>query len=80
MKTSSSIRYLTGKIPWWISGLSGHGFKFASVLGEIVAQFANNLPISFNLKPFRFPASSNVKNLTVVYILPTVFLFSVAMC
>jgi len=35
-----------------ISGLSGHGFKFASVLGEIVTQFANNLPISFNLQPF----------------------------
>ena len=35
-----------------ISGLSGHGFKFASVLGEIVTQFANNHPIPFDLKPF----------------------------
>jgi len=35
-----------------ISGLSGHGFKFASVLGEIVSQFATNHPIPFDLKPF----------------------------
>ncbi|MBF7992987.1 N-methyl-L-tryptophan oxidase [Rahnella laticis] len=35
-----------------ISGLSGHGFKFASVLGEIVTHFANNHPIPFELEPF----------------------------
>ncbi|WP_112291150.1 N-methyl-L-tryptophan oxidase [Rahnella sp. AN3-3W3] len=35
-----------------ISGLSGHGFKFSSVLGEIVTHFANNHPIPFDLKPF----------------------------
>lgn len=35
-----------------ISGLSGHGFKFASVLGEIAAQFAQNIPLSFDLSSF----------------------------
>ncbi|PKE30389.1 N-methyl-L-tryptophan oxidase [Rahnella sp. AA] len=35
-----------------ISGLSGHGFKFASVLGEIVTHFGNNHPIPFDVKPF----------------------------
>ncbi|MBU9808490.1 N-methyl-L-tryptophan oxidase [Rahnella sp. SL6] len=35
-----------------ISGLSGHGFKFASVLGEIVSLFGNNRPIPFDLTPF----------------------------
>lgn len=35
-----------------ISGLSGHGFKFASVLGEIAADFAQNKPSAFNLAPF----------------------------
>ena len=41
-----------------ISGLSGHGFKFASVLGEIAALFAEDkiLPIdisAFTLKRFK---------------------------
>jgi len=35
-----------------ISGLSGHGFKFASVLGEIVTQFSQNESIAFDLTPF----------------------------
>jgi N-methyl-L-tryptophan oxidase len=35
-----------------ISGLSGHGFKFASVLGEIAAQFAQGQTPAFDLKPF----------------------------
>ena len=35
-----------------ISGLSGHGFKFASVLGEIAAAFAQNKSLSFDLTPF----------------------------
>ena len=35
-----------------ITGLSGHGFKFASVLGEIAAQFAQDKPFAFNLSPF----------------------------
>lgn len=35
-----------------ISGLSGHGFKFASVLGEIAAGFAAGQPDSFDLSPF----------------------------
>ena len=35
-----------------ISGLSGHGFKFSSVLGEIVTHFGNNHPIPFDLKDF----------------------------
>ncbi len=35
-----------------ITGLSGHGFKFASVLGEIIADFGRNLPAAFNLQLF----------------------------
>lgn len=35
-----------------ISGLSGHGFKFASVLGEIAAQFAAGKKSEFDLTPF----------------------------
>lgn len=35
-----------------ISGLSGHGFKFASVLGEIAAQFAQGRHSTFELAPF----------------------------
>ncbi|MGY2796514.1 N-methyl-L-tryptophan oxidase [Ewingella americana] len=35
-----------------ISGLSGHGFKFASVLGEIVANFGANHPANFDFTPF----------------------------
>ncbi|MCU8669678.1 FAD-dependent oxidoreductase, partial [Klebsiella pneumoniae] len=32
-----------------ITGLSGHGFKFAPVLGEIASQFAQGEASSFNL-------------------------------
>lgn len=35
-----------------ITGLSGHGFKFASVLGEIATAFAQDKPIPFDLTPF----------------------------
>ncbi len=35
-----------------ISGLSGHGFKFASVLGEIAAGFAAGHAAPFDLAPF----------------------------
>ena len=35
-----------------ITGLSGHGFKFASVLGEIAAQFAAGKTSEFDLTPF----------------------------
>ncbi|MBW1606100.1 N-methyl-L-tryptophan oxidase [Lactobacillus sp. Sy-1] len=36
-----------------ITGLSGHGFKFASVLGEIVVKRAQNRDVEFDLTPFR---------------------------
>ncbi|EFB3717987.1 N-methyl-L-tryptophan oxidase [Escherichia coli] len=36
-----------------ITGLSGHGFKFASVLGEIAADFAQDKKSDFDLTPFR---------------------------
>lgn len=36
-----------------ITGLSGHGFKYASVLGEIGAGFAEGKPPAFDLAPFR---------------------------
>jgi Glycine/D-amino acid oxidases (deaminating) len=35
-----------------IGGLSGHGFKFATVLGEIATRFALSQPAEFNLAPF----------------------------
>ncbi len=35
-----------------ITGLSGHGFKFAPVLGEIASRFAQGEASSFNLAPF----------------------------
>ncbi|WJD48179.1 N-methyl-L-tryptophan oxidase [Enterobacter sp. PGRG2] len=35
-----------------VSGLSGHGFKFAPVLGEIAARFAAGQTPSFDLTPF----------------------------
>ena len=35
-----------------ISGLSGHGFKFAPVLGEIAVQFARGESPAFDLTPF----------------------------
>lgn len=35
-----------------ITGLSGHGFKFASVLGELAMEFALNRPFSFDLRAF----------------------------
>ncbi|WP_279044515.1 N-methyl-L-tryptophan oxidase [Cedecea davisae] len=35
-----------------ITGLSGHGFKFASVLGEIACQFALGQKPAFDLSPF----------------------------
>lgn len=36
-----------------ITGLSGHGYKFASVLGNIVARFANDEASGFDLKAFK---------------------------
>ncbi len=35
-----------------ISGLSGHGFKFSTVLGEIAADFAQDKSSQFDLSPF----------------------------
>ena len=35
-----------------IAGLSGHGFKFASVLGEIASKLALDLTMPFDLGPF----------------------------
>lgn len=35
-----------------ISGLSGHGFKFATALGEIAAAFAQGKKSTFDLSPF----------------------------
>lgn len=35
-----------------ITGLSGHGFKFSSVLGEMVAKFGLNQASDFDCKPF----------------------------
>lgn len=35
-----------------ITGLSGHGFKFAPVLGELATRFALGAPFEFDLTPF----------------------------
>lgn len=35
-----------------IAGLSGHGFKFSSVLGEIAADFAQDKTVPYDLSPF----------------------------
>nr|MBA2814858.1 putative adenylyltransferase/sulfurtransferase MoeZ [Candidatus Pantoea persica] len=35
-----------------VTDLSRHGFKFASVLGELAKEFACDKPFSFNLAPF----------------------------
>lgn len=35
-----------------VSGLSGHGFKFSSVLGEIASTFAQGKPLPYDLTPF----------------------------
>lgn len=37
----------------FVGGLSGHGFKFAPVLGEIASRFAQGLASDFDLQPFR---------------------------
>jgi sarcosine oxidase len=34
------------------SPCSGHGFKFASAVGELLAQLATGEPIAFDLAPF----------------------------
>lgn len=36
-----------------VTGLSGHGFKFANVLGEIIALQAAGQPVPFDLSPFK---------------------------
>ena len=35
-----------------IAGLSGHGFKFVSALGEIASQLALEVPMPFDVAPF----------------------------
>ena len=35
-----------------VAGMSGHGFKFASALGELASQMALNTEIPFDLTPF----------------------------
>lgn len=38
-----------------VTGLSGHGFKFAPVLGEIASAFAQQKTLEFDLQPFSLP-------------------------
>lgn len=42
-----------------ITGLSGHGFKFASVLGEMAADFAQDKKAILIWRHSGFPASNN---------------------
>jgi sarcosine oxidase len=47
---------------WIVSPCSGHGFKFASVIGEVVAAEVLGLDSGFDLTPFRlgrFPAADS---------------------
>lgn len=37
---------------WVLGGFSGHGFKYASAIGELAAQFVTQKKSSFNLEPF----------------------------
>src|SRR5690606_18732090 len=48
------IDQLPGAAPVWVvSPCSGHGFKFATVVGEEVAQWVTNGRPSLDLSPFR---------------------------
>jgi glycine/D-amino acid oxidase-like deaminating enzyme len=38
---------------WIVSPCSGHGFKFATVIGEVVAAEVGGQPTPFDLGPFR---------------------------
>jgi sarcosine oxidase len=38
---------------WLVSPCSGHGFKFSSVIGEVVAAEVRGEPSGFDLEPFR---------------------------
>ncbi len=41
-----------------VTGLSGHGFKFASVLGEILSDFVDGKAPSYDLSPFKLSRPS----------------------
>ncbi len=41
------------------SPCSGHGFKFSSVIGEILSQMANNVSPKFDLEPFKIQKRLN---------------------
>jgi len=38
---------------WVVGGFSGHGFKFCSAIGEVVADLVTGKPSAFDLTPFR---------------------------
>ncbi len=38
---------------WVVGGFSGHGFKFCSAVGEVVADLITGKPSAFDLTPFR---------------------------
>lgn len=39
---------------WIVGGFSGHGFKFCSAVGEVMADLVTTDSTSFDLRPFRF--------------------------
>jgi N-methyl-L-tryptophan oxidase len=46
-------RRATGPGAWVIAGLSGHGFKYASALGELAKDLVVERKSAYDLKPFR---------------------------
>jgi glycine/D-amino acid oxidase-like deaminating enzyme len=40
------------------AGLSGHGFKFAPAIGEVLANLARGRSQKVDIAPFRYPVSA----------------------
>jgi sarcosine oxidase len=55
---SPDRHFIIGELPdspggWVIAGLSGHGFKYASALGELVKDLVVGQKHTYDLSPFR---------------------------
>jgi N-methyl-L-tryptophan oxidase len=55
---SPDRHFIIGELPdapgaWVIAGLSGHGFKYASALGELAKDLVVERKSAYDLKPFR---------------------------
>jgi sarcosine oxidase len=55
------IDLLPGESDVWVcGGFSGHGFKFCSAVGELMADLVTTGESRFNLEPFRLSRFSRV--------------------